>query len=104
MCLWGNAADVRRVATEGMNLNPRVKILRQLVADGHYVIDEGAIAEAIVVRSMALRILPDVTFRCAPRAAPLVRSFRPHRGRSFRLSRGDRRPLHGSGDVLKPVA
>ena len=88
-----------------MNLNPRVKILKQLVADGHYVIDEAAIAEAIVVRSMALRILPDVTFRCAPRAAPLVRSFRPHHGvRSFRLSRGDRRPLHVSGDVLKPVA
>jgi hypothetical protein len=78
-----------------MKMNPRVKVLKQLVDDGHYVMNDAAIAEAIVVRSMALRILPDVTFRCAPHAAPQVKSFRPHRGaRSFRLARAQRRPLH----------
>lgn len=73
--------------TQGMNMNPRVKVLKQLVADGHYVIDEAAIAETLMLRSMVLRALPDMTFRCAPPAAPPVRSFRPHPGaRSFRLS------------------
>lgn len=89
---------------EASNVNPRVKILKQLVRDGHYVIDERAIAEAILVRSMARRMLPDVTFRGAPRAAPLVRSFRPHRWtRSFRLTRAERRPLHlrsGAGTTV----
>jgi hypothetical protein len=74
-------------------MNSRVKVIKQLVAGGHYVIDEAAIAEAMVLRSMVQRVLPDVTFRCAPRAVRKVRSFRPHRGaRSFRLSPAHRRP------------
>lgn len=44
-------------------MNPRVKTLKQLVADGHYVIDEARVAEAMMLRVMALRTLPDVTFR-----------------------------------------
>lgn len=44
-------------------MSPRAKVLKQLVADEHYVIDVSAIAEAIVLRSMVLRTLPDVTFR-----------------------------------------
>lgn len=76
-------------------MNPRVKVLKQLVGDGHYVIDEPAVADAILLRSMALRMLPDVTFRGARCGVPQVRSFRPHRGaKSFRLSRPERRPLH----------
>jgi len=83
---------------------PRVKILKQLVADGHYVVDEPAIAEAMMLRSMVQRVLPDVTFRCAPRVVAQVRSFRPHRGaRSFRLSRAQRRPLHARGRVVSPI-
>ncbi len=46
-------------------MNARVQILNQLVADGRYVIDEAAIADAMLVRSMALRMLPDVSARCA---------------------------------------
>lgn len=83
-------------------MNPRVNVLKQLVADGHYVVDEAEIAEAIIVRSIALRLLPDVSFRCAPRAAPQVRSFRPHRGaRSFRLSGARHRVLHVRDPALK---
>ena len=84
-------------------MNPRVKVLKQLVADGHYVIDETAIAEAVVLRAAARSLLPDVSFRSAPRGgAPQVRSFRPHRGaRSFRLTRGEqRRPMHARGRGL----
>jgi hypothetical protein len=73
-------------------MNPRVATIKQLVAGGAYPIDEAAIAEAIVVRSMARRVLPDVAFRVEP-CKPRVRSFRHHRGaRSFRLARAERRP------------
>lgn len=65
---------------QGTTTNPRVNVLRQLVADGHYAAGEAAIAEAMMVRSTALRMLPDVSFRCAPSTAVQVRSFRPHRG------------------------
>jgi hypothetical protein len=87
-------------------MNPRVKVLKQLVDDGHYVIGEAAVVEAMLLRSMALHMLPDVTFRSKSCRTPQVRSFRPHRGaRSFRLSRTERRPLHvRSGAVLRPVA
>lgn len=86
-------------------MNVRVKLLKELVADGLYVIDESAVAEAVVVRSMARCRLPDVTFRAGPSppppASPRVRSFRPHRGaRSFRLLRAERRPVHGQQSNL----
>jgi hypothetical protein len=88
-----------------MRMNPRVKVLRQLVDDGHYVIDENAVVEAMLVRSTALRMLPDVMFRSKPCRTPQVRSFRPHRGaRSFRLSRSERRPLHLRSGELTPFA
>lgn len=83
-------------------MKTRTKLLRELVRDAHYVIDERAIADAILVRVMARRVLPDVTFRSTP-YLPQVRSFRPHRGaRSFRLTRGERRPPHCSGDEPEP--
>lgn len=87
-------------------MNPRVKVLKQLVDDGHYVIGEAAVVEAMLFRSMAQRMLPDVTFRSTLRRKPQVRSFRPHRGaRSFRLCRTERRPLHvRSGAEIRPVA
>jgi hypothetical protein len=86
-----------------MKMNPRVKVLKQLVADGHYVVDEPAIANAIVLRVMVQRVLPDVTFRCAARVAAKVRSFRPHRGaRSFRLSRAQRRRVHARARLVSP--
>lgn len=88
-------------ATEQMKMTPRVKVLKQLVADELYVVDASAIADAMLLRLRIVRTLPEVTFRCAPHAAPPVRSFRPHRGtRSFRLTRAQRRPPHArAGDV-----
>jgi hypothetical protein len=87
-----------------MKTNPRAKVLKQLVDDGHYVIDDAAVAEAMMLRAMALRMLPDVTFRSMPRSVPQVRSFRRHRGaRSFRLSRAERRPQHLRSDDLTPI-
>jgi hypothetical protein len=81
-----------------MKMNPRVKLLKELVNDGLYVIDETAVADAVVLRAMTRRMLPEVTFRGTPRPQPEVRSFRPHRGgRSFKLIRAQRRPVHRGG-------
>jgi hypothetical protein len=83
-------------------MNARTKVLKQLVRESHYVIDPHAVAEAIIVRSVAQRVLPDVSFRSSP-APPQVRSFRPHKGaRSFRLTRPERRPTHRSNDEPDP--
>jgi hypothetical protein len=83
-------------------MTTRTKVLKQLVRESHYVIDPQAVAEAIIVRSVAQRVLPDMSFRSTP-APPRVRSFRPHRGaRSFRLTRSDRRPTHRSSDETDP--
>lgn len=74
-------------------MNSRVATLKQLVADSTYPIDEAVIAEAILVRTLALRVVPDLAFRCASQE-PEVRSFRAHRGaRSFRLARSERRSV-----------
>jgi len=69
-------------------MNPRTKTLKQLVSQQSYPIDESAIAEAIIVRCMARHTVPGIVFHAAPPKPP-IRSFRPHRGRSFRLARTD---------------
>lgn len=80
-----------------MRTNPRTEVLKELVRESQYVVDPAAVAEAIIARSLVRRVLPDVSFRSTPSVAP-ARSFRPHRGgRSFRLSRPDRRPPHRAG-------
>jgi hypothetical protein len=83
-------------------MSQRTKVLKQLVRESQYVIDPDAIAEAIIIRTLAQRVLPDVSFRSATHT-PQVRSFRPHRGaRSFRLTRADRRPIHRTRDESDP--
>lgn len=71
-------------------MDSRIANIKQLVAESTYPIDEHVIAEAILVRAAARRLIPDLAFRCAP-APSEVRSFRPHRGaRSFRLAHARR--------------
>ncbi|MDX6682843.1 MAG: hypothetical protein QOG94_2882 [Solirubrobacteraceae bacterium] len=82
----GAGVDVRPTMTA------RTTLLKQLVDDGTYPIDEAMIAEAILVRSKARQLVPDLALRCSASHRRDVRSFRPHRGaRSFRLVRGERR-------------
>ncbi|MDQ3723317.1 MAG: hypothetical protein M3376_09695 [Actinomycetota bacterium] len=72
-----------------------MKLLKELVGDGLYVIDDRAVADAMLLRSMTRHMLPGVTFRGTPPPEPEVRSLRPHRGvRSFRLTRAKRPPVH----------
>ncbi|MDP2711032.1 MAG: hypothetical protein Q8O56_07415 [Solirubrobacteraceae bacterium] len=76
-------------------MNPRVKLLKLLVDDELYVVDEPAVADAMLLRTMARHMLPEATSCSRPAPTPVVRSFRPHRGaKSFRLTRAERRPLH----------
>jgi hypothetical protein len=64
----------------------RLRLLRQLVLDSQYAVDEAAVAAAIVARATARRLVPATAFRNDLRGRdPQVRSFRPSRqARSFR--------------------
>jgi hypothetical protein len=85
-------------------MNSRVRLLKELVGDGLYVVDDAAVADAVLLRAQTRHMLPDVAFRGTPRPEPEVRSFRPHRGaKSFRLTRAERRHVHRSA-VAVPVA
>jgi hypothetical protein len=62
----------------------RAQLLRQLVLDSQYVVDEQLIAAAILARASTRGLVSDAGFRNDERA-PHVRSFRPTRqARSFR--------------------
>jgi hypothetical protein len=59
----------------------RTHTLCQLVTDSQYIIDERVVAEAILVRAQARRLVPGIRFRndVVPPARPFdvpVRSFR----------------------------
>ena len=83
----------------------RVDVLKELVGDGLYVIDDAAVAEAVLVRCSARRLLPAVAFPGGASPAAQVRSFRPHRvARSFRLTRGERRSLRRGGTQARSAA
>jgi hypothetical protein len=63
----------------------RAQLLRQLVLDSQYVIDEQRVATAILARAAARRLVATATFRNDGRRWADVRSFRPsRRARSFR--------------------
>jgi hypothetical protein len=62
----------------------QIQLLRQLVLDSQYAVDEATVAEAIIARAMARRAVMGTTFRNDARS-PQVRSFRPsNQARSFR--------------------
>jgi hypothetical protein len=62
----------------------RTQLIRQLVRDSQYVVDEAALADAIVARGTARRLVGGITFRNDVRRTP-IRSFRmTTQTRSFR--------------------
>jgi hypothetical protein len=64
----------------------RTRLIRQLVLDSQYVVDEAALADAIIARGTARRLVGGITFRNDVRCPP-VRSFRmTTQARSFRPS------------------
>jgi hypothetical protein len=66
----------------------RSSLLRELLADSHYVIDESAVAEAILTRVRARALIPGVMLGGA-RAHPLAGAMRRTRApRVMRPARG----------------
>jgi hypothetical protein len=69
-------------------VRPRARVLRELIRDSLYVVDERAVAGAIVARAVTRQLVAEPTFRSDGRG-PQARSFRRDpRARSFRLSNG----------------
>jgi hypothetical protein len=63
----------------------RAQLLRQMVLDSQYVVDERLVAAAILARGRARSLVSEAEFRNDDRRGPPVRSFRPTRqARSFR--------------------
>ncbi|MGI8730054.1 MAG: hypothetical protein ACR2LK_08720 [Solirubrobacteraceae bacterium] len=66
-------------------MNDRIATIKQLVATSSYPIDEIAVADAIIVRSLARRMVPELAFRIE---SEWRGGHFPHRrARSFRLAR-----------------
>jgi hypothetical protein len=81
-----------------LRTNARTEVLKKLVRTSQYVVDPAAVAEAIIARSVARRVLPEVSVRSTPSVLP-ARSSRRRRGvRSLRLRRPARRAPHRAGD------
>ncbi len=64
----------------------QIQLLRQLLEDSQYAVDPATVADAILARALARRLVMGTTFRNDVRAERAqVRSFRPSRhARSFR--------------------
>ncbi len=68
-------------------MNSHLRLLRELIADGMYVVDEAAVADAILARAGVRLTVANASFRTEVRP-PQVRSFRrDDHARSFRLER-----------------
>jgi hypothetical protein len=66
-------------------MQSRITTLRELVHGSLYVVDESAVARALMARALVKDTWPEQQFRSEQRWAP-VKSFRRERGaRSFRL-------------------
>jgi hypothetical protein len=68
-------------------MNNAIRNLWQLIDDGMYVVDEKAVADAVVARAMVRESVAQVSFHSELKDRP-ARSFRrDSRARSFRLER-----------------
>jgi hypothetical protein len=75
-----------RETADSESVDSRIRLLRQLVAESLYVVDEQAVADAIVARARVRQAVAAPALRGVVRPAR-VRSFRRTRSaRSFRLT------------------
>jgi hypothetical protein len=72
------------------SIHRQIQLLKELVSDAQYAVDERAVADAILARALARKTVMGTSFRNDIRGpAPQVRSFRPTRkARSFRPCTG----------------
>jgi hypothetical protein len=77
-----------REAADARYVQSRVTLLREMVRDSLYVVDDRAVADAIFARALVRRAVAAPELRTERRDPP-VRSFRRTRdARSFRLTSG----------------
>jgi hypothetical protein len=77
-----------REAADTQDVQPRVRLLKQMVADSLYVVDERAVSDAILARARVRQVVAAPELRGERRQRP-IRSFRRTRNaRSFRLTSG----------------
>jgi hypothetical protein len=75
-----------RETADSEDVDARVRLLRQMVAESLYVVDERAVADAILARARVREAVAAPSLRGTRRPSP-VRSFRRTRSaRSFRLT------------------
>ncbi len=80
------------LAVDTSPMNSHLRLLKQLITDGMYVVDETAVAEAILARGSVRATVANAAFRSEVQP-PAIRSFRRvDHARSFRLER--REKLH----------
>jgi hypothetical protein len=71
-------------------MTSRLILLKQLIEDGMYIVDERAVADAIIARGVVRLTIPESPFENTLRGSQ-ARSFRHDRSaRSFRLVRSSR--------------
>ena len=81
-----SAAQGHGAGADKTAVQDRVRVLRQLVYESMYVIEQRTVADAIVMRASVRAALPDSGFRSGGRER-VARSFRRDRdARSFRLT------------------
>jgi hypothetical protein len=73
-----------------IRMDSRVRVLKELVSSSLYVVDEFAVAEAVILRAKTKQMIAEQSFRSECRLMP-PRSFRRDRdARSFRLAGSSR--------------
>jgi hypothetical protein len=79
-------AQATRITADNDPVRSRARVLRELIHDSLYVVDERAVADAIAARALVRQVVAEPSFRSELRG-PQPRSFRRDpRARSFRLS------------------
>jgi hypothetical protein len=83
-----------RETADSPGVEKRVRVLKEMVASSFYVVDEHAVANAILARAAVHQAIAEPELRCA-RSDRTVRSFRRTRNaRSFRLMHGPAGAAH----------
>ena len=87
-CESAASAHTFAAAADTAVVRTRVRVIRELVDRSMYLVDEQAVADAIVLRARTRSAVPGRLFRSRG-GSSLIRSFkRAPYARSFRLSRG----------------
>ncbi len=91
MCEFAHGLLILSVsAVDPVRMDSRVRVLKELISSSLYVADDFDVAEAIMLRAMAKRVIAEPSFRSECRLMP-PRSFRRDRdARSFRLAGSSR--------------